>query len=257
MKKYLIIFVFFPLTLASNNLTCTQAFDSANTAYKNGDYIKAAELYQEILNQGKESAFIYYNLGNAYFRLKDIPNAIINYERARLLKPGDEDINFNLRLANNFIFDKITPLTEFILFTWLNTVVNFFHSDYWSISGLASFTMFLVFILLFLFSRSLFKRRFFLFTGFLFLLSSILTTTFAIYSYNNIANNSYAIIVASVSTAKSSPDDSGTGLFIIHEGTRVTVNEELDEWAEIKLPDGNVGWIKTKDYIKIYGNKSL
>ena len=229
----------------------TVSLDSANAAYKRGDYEKASKAYESILSAGFESSELYYNLGNTYYRLKDIPKSILNFERAKLLNPEDEDINYNLNLVNSFIVDKVTPLPEFIVLTWVRSVINKFSVNQWSLLGLGSFIASLLIILLFLFSGVARWRKLFFWTGALMLIISVVTTIFAFKSRSEIVNNNSAIIISSVATAKSSPDDASTDLFIIHEGTKVIINEELDDWSEIKLLDGSVGWVKTTDFEEI------
>lgn len=251
MKKS-ITFIIAILTIGLCHAASTNnSLDSANAAYKKGDYEKASKIYEIILSEGMESANLYYNLGNTYFRLKDIPRAILNYERAKLLAPDDEDINFNLNLVNSFSVDKVNPVPEFIIYTYIKNVIHSFSVNQWSVFGLSFFVFSLLFMLMFLFSEVAVWRKFFFWFGTFFFLISICTTIFAYKAQSEIINNNSAIITASVTTAKSSPDDASTDLFIIHVGTKVLINEELDEWTEIKLSDGSIGWIKSKDFEKI------
>jgi tetratricopeptide (TPR) repeat protein len=251
MKKSLTLIIALLIIVFSYAATTEVALDSANAAYKKGNYEKALKIYETILAEGNESANLYYNLGNTYFRLKDIPNATINYERAKLLAPDDEDINFNLNLVNSFGVDKVNAVPEFFVYTWIKNVIHSFSVNQWSVFGLSFFILSLLFMLSFLFSGTAGWRKFFFWFGSFFLLISIFTTVFAFQSRSEIVNNHSAIITASVTTAKSSPDDASTDLFIIHVGTKVLINEELDDWTEIKLSDGSIGWIKSKDFEKI------
>jgi tetratricopeptide (TPR) repeat protein len=251
MKKSIILIIAILVSIYSFSATTNAILDSANSAYKKGDFDKASKKYETILTSGLESADLYYNLGNSYFRLKNIPKAILNYERAKLLAPDDEDINFNLSLVNSFIVDKVNILPEFIVFTWFNKLTNGLSVNQWSIFSLSFFLVTLIFFLFFLFSGVTGWRKFFLWFGTFFLIISIGTTIVALKARSEIVNNNSAIVIASVTTAKSSPDDASTDLFIIHEGTKILINEELDDWSEIKLLDGSVGWIKSKDYENI------
>ena len=251
MKKSITLILSILVTIYSFAATTNSALDSANSAYKKGNFEKASKIYETVLASEIESADLYYNLGNSYYRLKNIPKAILNYERAKLLAPDDEDINFNLNLVNSYIVDKVNLLPEFIVFTWFKKLTNSLSVNQWSIFGLSFFALSLIFILFFLFSGVAGWRRFFLWFGAFFLIISIGTTLIALKARSEIVNNHSAIVTASVTTAKSSPDDASTDLFIIHEGTKILINEELDDWSEIKLLDGSVGWIKTKDYENI------
>ena len=245
----LLISIFlFSINLQASSI---QSLDSANTAYKKGSFDKAVESYESILIEGFESAEVYYNLGNSYFKLRNYPKAILNFERAKLLNPEDEDINYNLNLLNSYIVDKVTPLPEFIVYTWVKTIIHRFSVNEWSVFSLSFFSISLLLFLFFLFSGISFLRKLFFWTGTVLLFLFIISTIFAFNSRSEIVNNHAAIITAGVTTAKSSPDYSSTDLFIIHEGTKVIINEELDEWTEIKLLDGSIGWIKSKDFEKI------
>lgn len=251
MKKILLIIFTVFVSYSSFALSANAALDSATSSYKRGDYQKSVKIYETLLSEGMESSTLYYNLGNSYFRLKNIPQAILNFERAKLLAPDDEDINFNLSLASGFIVDKVTPIPEFFVYTWIKSVINIFSVNQWSIVSLSLFVLSLLLIIAFLFSGKISMRKLFFWTGILFFLLSITSTIFAIKGRSEIINNNSAIVMQAVSTVKSSPNDNSTDLFIIHEGTKVTISEELDDWTEIKLADGNVGWIKSKDIEKI------
>ncbi|PIP55186.1 MAG: competence protein [Bacteroidetes bacterium CG23_combo_of_CG06-09_8_20_14_all_32_9] len=250
-KVGLIIILSVFISYVSFAVTTNAALDSANAAYKRGDFEKAAKVYETVLSAGLESASLYYNIGNAYFRLRNIPKSILYYERAKLKAPDDEDINFNLNLASGYIVDKINSIPEFFVYTWIKSITNIFSVNQWSYVSLLLFILSLILILAFLFSGKVILRKLFFWLGVLILILSIISTVIAIKSSSAIVNNKSAIVMQAVTTAKSSPDDNSTDLFIIHEGTKVTINEELDDWCEIKLSDGNVGWIKTKDIQKI------
>jgi tetratricopeptide (TPR) repeat protein len=244
-------FIFFISILFTWSYTIAFPLDSANAAYKKGDYLKAMKEYETFLAKGYDSPELYYNLGNTYFRLKNIPKSILNYERAHLLEPENEDISFNLNLANSFVSDKVTPVPEFILYSWMKFIMNKLTSNGWALWGIFQFGISLILFLLFLFSHSTLHRKILTGAGITILVLGSIATIFAIETRSEILQTRTAIIMSPVTTAKSSPDDQSTDLFIIHEGTKVIINEELDDWSEIKLLDGNVGWVKTTDFDKI------
>jgi len=246
----IIIYVFFT-SLGSFAINSELAIDSANSNYKNGNYENAIKYYESILSQGYESASIYYNLGNAYFRIKDIPKSILNFERAKLLSPKDDDINFNLNLTSGLIVDKVNNIPEFIVTAWFKNILNMFSVNIWAAISLVLFVLSLLIILFFLFSKRAYLRKLFFWTGSLIFIISLICLFIAVESRVTIIDNHSAIVMQVVITAKSSPSDSSTDLFIIHEGTKVTINEKLDDWNEIKLSDGNVGWVKSKDIEEI------
>lgn len=251
MKKILLIIISVFVSYCSFALSTNAALDSATSSYKTGNFEKSVKIYETLLSEGLESATLYYNLGNSYFRLKNMPQAILNYERAKLLAPEDEDINFNLALASGFIVDKVNPIPDFFVYTWIKSIVNTFTVNQWYIVSISLFIVSLLLIISFLFSGKVSMRKLFFWVGIIFFLLSIVSTIFAVKSRSEIVNNNTAIVMEAVSTAKSSPNENSTDLFIIHEGTKVTISEELDDWTEIKLADGSIGWIKSKDIEKI------
>lgn len=250
MKIIIIILIFFT-SLGSFAINNELAIDSANSNYKNGNYENAIKYYESVLSQGQESVTLYYNLGNAYFRIKNIPKSILNFERAKLLSTEDEDIIFNLNLASSLITDKVNIIPEFFMYTWFTKIINLYSINDWAIISLSFFVFSLVLFLMFLFSIKNILRKLFFWTGSFIFIISLLFIVFAVNGRSAVINNHSAIVMQAVSTAKSSPSDSSTDLFIIHEGTKVTINEKLDDWTEIKLSDGNVGWIKTNDIEEI------
>lgn len=225
--------------------------DSAFQNYKKGNYQKALEYYQKIEQQGLSSAYLYYNIGNSYFRLNQISKAILYYERALLLNPSNEDILHNLKFANTFVVDKINELPEPFYITWYNSYSNFFSSNTWAWIAIITFTLSLTFFYFnFLTSKIILTKFFKTFSVILFIV--FVLSIFPSYSsyHKQIAHN-IAIITTDAVEVKSSPDDNGTVLFVIHEGIKVKIKDEFEEWVEIRLADGNTGWVKSTDLEKI------
>ena len=202
----------------------------AEVAYTKEDYGKAIELYEGLLKTHGESAEIYYNLGNAYYKENKIAPAILNYERALLLDPGDGDIRFNLQLARQKSVDKIEPVGDFFLHRWFDKVQNMGAADSWAQIGIVCFILFIGCLILFFFSKWIHLKKIGFYLGLVFLVLVI-----------------FANIFAPTVTVKSSPDASGTDLFILHEGTKVSIKSKLGDWNEIEMEDGNVGWMPSKD----------
>ncbi len=223
----------------------------AEVAYTKEDYNTAIELYEGILENNGESAAIYYNLGNSYYKSGKIAQAILNYERALLLSPADADIRFNLQLAKQMIVDKIEPLGEFFLVKWYHSIQNIASADAWGRTGIVTFLVFLVCLAVFFFSKQRLFKQVGFYAGLFFLFVTIMSNVFGSAQKSELTNRSEAIVFAPTVTVKSSPDNSGTDLFVIHEGTKVSVKSTLGEWSEISLEDGNVGWMPSKDIVKI------
>lgn len=225
----------------------TDLLQEGNQAYIDGNYEKAIEMYSEILDSGYESAALYYNLGNAYFKSNKITNAILNFERAKLLDPNDEEILFNLELAKTFTVDKIEEIPELFLVTWLKAFVHIFKVDTWAIISVVCFVVMLLVLLLYLFSRKYQLKKLSFWLTAVFLTFSVATYTCAAIQKNEITRNKTAIIFSPTITLKSSPDKQSTDLFVLHEGTKVEVVDEVGEWREIRLTDGSKGWLKISD----------
>lgn len=232
-----------------------QAQDSllakGNQLYTNQKYEEAIINYEKLRDTGVESSELYFNLGNAYYKAGQITPAILNYERAKRLDPNDTDIQFNLDLANQHVVDAIEELPRVFFVRWWNDMVNSKATDTWGMYSLFSFGLFLLLLALYVFSSNVNLRRLGFWFGIITLLFSVLTFGFAKKQKNQLNNHSYAIISQPRVTAKSSPSDTGTDIFLIHEGLKVKVVDQLGNWNEIRLADGNEGWIPAKSMEKI------
>lgn len=221
--------------------------EQANSSYSSGDYEKALELYQQALDEEGESAAVYYNMGNCYYRLNRVAPSILNYERALLLNPGDRDIRFNLEIARLKAVDRIEPVGEFFLSSWLRSLSNLMGTDAWSHFSITFFVLLIVAAFLFFFSRIIILKKIGFYVGLLFLALVIAGNVFARIQKKELTERNFAIIFTPTITIKSSPDNSGTDLFILHEGTKVQVISSLGGWNEIETADGNVGWIRSEE----------
>ncbi len=220
-----------------------QRFAKANELYTQGKFEEATKAYEEILRTGVESPELYYNLGNAYYKSGLLPQAILNYERAKLLAPRDQDIEYNLQLARSQTIDKIDKVGEFFLKTWIRALRNKADSDTWAYMSIAFFVMVIAMLFLFYFSSTATLKKAGFFMGILFLFLFIFSFSFSRQQKQKLVNRDYAIIFAPTVNVKSSPDASGTEIFVLHEGTKVKVIDELGEWRQIELSDGSKGWI--------------
>src|SRR5574344_1913379 len=217
----------------------------ADSAYVHENYQKAIAGYEDILRHG-ENADIYYNLGNAYYRSDNITRAVLNYERALLLNPGDEDMRFNLDMARRKTVDKITPASEMFFSTWYRSLVNINSVDEWAVTAVICFVLFILFALLYLFNNKIVIRKIGFFSSWVMLLVFIFANVFAYQQKGQLVNRSGAIIISPSVSVKSTPAQNGTDLFLLHEGTKVTITDNsMRGWKEIKLADGKEGWVET------------
>ena len=216
----------------------------ADSAYALEHYQHAARIYEMVLKNGV-SPELYYNLGNAYYRMDDIPKAVLNYERALLLSPGDEDIRFNLQMARSKTIDKITPESEMFFVTWYRSLVNMMSVDHWANLSLFSLFVALMLALVYLFANALWLRKAGFFGGILFIVFFLVSNLFAWQQQQVLLKRSGAIIMKTSVPVKSTPSKSGTDLFILHEGTRVDITDDaMKGWREVRIADGKRGWVE-------------
>lgn len=219
--------------------------DNADAEYKKGNYQQAIKDYHELLKKGG-SANLYYNLGNAYYRTDNITQAILAYERAALLSPGDADIRFNLQFARSKTIDKITPESEMFFKTWYRSVINLTNVDTWAILGLVFISLALVLVLVYLFVDRIYARKIGFFGAATLFVATLLCCLFASQQKSALENRVGAIVIAPTVNVKKTPSFTGTDDFVIHEGTRVDIiDKSMKGWRGIRLADGREGWIQT------------
>jgi len=214
-----------------------------NQAYNQGLYDSAIQLYSGVLEQELESYELYYNSGNAYFKMNQLPSAILYYEKAKKIAPNDEDVNFNLSIANSMIVDKIEQVPEMFYKKWWNYFYNAFNEDTWTMLSLASWIILLFFVALFFITKLRSTKKLAFYLGLFFLLITIGTFGLSSQKYYYTKENKEAIIFTPTITAKSSPTQSSVDLFVIHEGTKVQIIDEVQGWVKIKIRNGSIGWL--------------
>ncbi len=218
-------------------------FAQANHYYNEAIYDSALMAYHDVLDSGFESAALYYNLGNTYFKLRDFPSAILYFEKARKLAPADEDILFNIALANNMIVDRIEPLPQMFYRIWWNQFYGLFDADTWAWISVFLFVATLALLLLYLVAGRLLWRKLGFFVGLLMLIVFIGSFGLASQKYYYTQEVNEAILFAPTITVKSAPSANSVDLFVLHEGTKVFLLDELDDWAKIRIANGSVGWL--------------
>ena len=217
-----------------------------DSAYMKNDYISAIEVYETILKKG-EAADLYYNLGNCYYKTDNIAKAILNYERALLLQPGNSDIRANLEVAYSKTIDKVEPVPDIFFISWIKSLINSMSVDGWAACGIVSFILLIVALYLFIFSKQIVLKKTGFILGVILLIITISSNLFASQQKKRLIERDLAIVMAPSITARSTPSDSGTSLFVLHEGRKVTIKDNsMKEWKEIRLEDGKVGWVSAE-----------
>ncbi len=246
MRRMISLLVLFCVVQCAHSQEAGLMITQANQAYRNGEYAKADTMYEKIVQNGYESPALYYNFGNTRFKLNDVPGAILNFERARRLSPRDEDVVYNLRLANLRVIDKVDPIPEFFLTEWWHEFIRLYSSTTWAGIVIAELwgVVFCAGIVLFL--RSLLVRRILLFSAATLFLASILATTGMILQQQYEHTDLSAVIFAQSLSVKSSPDVNSINLFVLHEGVKVQILDNVENWRKIRLPDGKVGWVPSE-----------
>lgn len=233
----------------ATELTTTDAeelWDMANLAYNEGNFEKAAATYEQILSQNLHSAALYYNLANAYFKQGELGKALLNYNRASRIAPGDEDIRHNQEYAEKMTKDSIEKIPEFFLITWLRSVRGAMSCTAWTVLSIVMLATALVMALLYLLAQRMSLRKVGFYTMAVAVVLFIVTSAFAISERNQLVGRTEAIVMSTAASVKSSPDRSATELFVLHEGTKVSIGETTDGWAEVRIADGRKGWIEDK-----------
>lgn len=216
----------------------------ADALYEKGNYEEAAAAYESLLKVEGLAAEVYYNLGNCYYKLDKIPFAVLNYERALLLDPGDGDIRANLALARGKTVDKVVPPSEMFFVTWWRDLTNCMSMDSWTIVGFSAFILMLIGILVYRFVPQLLARKIGFYSA-MFLFALVIIANFAAFSqHRDLTHRNTAVILAPSVVVKSSPSDRSTDLFLIHEGSKVEIlDNSMKEWMEVKFEEGKQGWI--------------
>lgn len=247
MKNCFLINMLFVLGFwsVSNGLFAqNEVFNEGNELYNQGDYQTAIEKYKAILNSNQHSAELYYNLGNAYMKTEQLGPAIYYFEKARRLAPADEDVLNNLAYAQNQVIDVITPVPQVGFSFFIRQLAGYFSVYQWSVLSVVFAFALGVFYLIYSFSAGSFRKRVFFTLFLLSIFGMVASVSFAFVENDFQKNYKEAIIFALEAQVKSEPTESGQPIFLLHEGTKVVVNEKVDNWIKIKLADGKVGWME-------------
>lgn len=239
------------VTFAGVAVADSTALKQANDLYANGNYQEASSAFEAILLNDGIAPELYFNLGNAYFKSNELGKAILNYERALRIEPDYADARHNLEFANLKVVDNIAVNDAFFLKKWIDMLVKLRSSNGWFYFGGVVFMLTMISLLLFVFGKTMLVRKSFFYLAIVGLLVSIGAIAFSEIRKQQLLQHNEAIILSGVVVVKSAPDKSGTDLYQLHEGAKVTVISILGDWFEVKPGNGTVGWVEVKHLEKI------
>ncbi|MEI8201682.1 MAG: tetratricopeptide repeat protein [Bacteroidota bacterium] len=246
MKKYIILIVLSLNFIWANALPSPQeTIVEGNMLYGKNQYDKAIEKYMSVLNQGYVAAELYYNLGNAYFKTEDYTQAIYYFEKSLKINPSDENASFNLKVCNTKIADKLEEVPQLFYVKWWTSLSHLMSLQSFTIIGIILFFLFFISLAIYLLSRTILLRKIFFFASIIFIFITIFTLLCAYSQYKDSSRNDYAIVFEPTLSVKSSPDEKGNDIFVIHQGLKVSLTDQIGEWSEIRLSNGSKGWVKS------------
>lgn len=251
MRRFLFLVLFSILSLADAQAQSSELFEQGNSAYAEGDYEAAVRAYEKILEMDQTAAEVHYNLGNAHYRLNNIGPSIFHYEKALQLDPNDSDIRNNLQFAQNMTVDAVEEMEQNGFIRWWHSFLGSFGTTGWAILGIVCMFLFVLSFLAYYFNAVPFMKRMFFLTGLTLLFFSISSVTLGFLRYDQLRSQDFAIVFAEEVGISSEPNDRGEDLFFLHEGTKVEVLEEFQEWFKIELANGNQGWIQQQAIKKL------
>ena len=248
----LLILMLMPFAASASEDYVDSLWNNANEAYAAGNWAEALEGYEMVSSMGLESAALYCNTGDAYYKSGNIPMAILYYERALKLDPSYSDAQYNLELMDSLIQDRIEPVPEFFAVKWLKDICYIMDSDAWAVAFLVLLALTLALFLMFILAPTPAGRRVGFFTGLVTLLLMTASLSFSVWQKNDYMKADKAIITRPVTSVKSSPSsEASKDLFVLHEGTKVTILDQVGNWNNISLADGRQGWLPASDMEKI------
>jgi len=247
---YLIIALtlFSGLALAQN---IDEQMQQASAFYRSGEFDKAIKIYEDLRSDGYEGTSLYFNLANSYYRIGRLGYAILNYERALKYSPSDEDVKHNLAFASLSTVDRIQPLPTFFLFEWWDSLLASLSVNGWTYIVFLFYILLMILIVAYYFAKTIFQQKLILFSGLGNLLILLLTVSLLIVKINREQNVIGGVVIEQSITVKSAPDIKSTDAFVIHEGLKVSLEDQLDEWVKIRLADGKVGWVENDSVVRI------
>jgi tetratricopeptide (TPR) repeat protein len=246
-----IIFFLFPVIIFANDTS--KIFQEANELYQSNEFSTAIEKYESIENQGFSSAELYYNLGNAYYKINKPGKAVLNYERALLIATAENrsDIEYNLELVRKSLIDEIEVLPQFFLKKWKNNIRRLTSSEGWSIIALLLFWLGIGGFVVWLKGKRRQQKKIGFVAGLAILIFSSVPFLMAIDSSNLEKDSGLAVIMANEVDLRSAPDEVSKSIFLLHEGTSVALLDQIGDWYKVKLLNGEEGWLPKKILEKV------
>lgn len=244
--KILIFIILFVKIASAGELE--NLFQKGNEYYLKGEFQETIRVFERLAEKGYQGKSLYYNLGNAYYRIGKIGLAILYFEKAKKLSPSDEDIIHNLKFSSTKIVDKIETLPKFFIFDWWENLLAFVSISRGTYAAYLFYIIILGSIGYYYFARSLRTQRFVFYTGIISTFFLVLTIVLLAVNLNREFNYKYGIVVDPVVVTKFSPDQNSKDAFIVHEGLKVQAEDNVSDWIKIKLIDGKVGWLKKNSF---------
>lgn len=248
MKKIMMLFVFalaMMMVQAGNpGKEAQEMFLQGNEAYNAGNFDEALNIYKGVEEAGMESSALYYNMGNTYYKMREYAKSILYYEKALKLEPSNEDIQINLAIANKAIVDKIDVIPQSFFVKGWHNLCALFSPNGWAVVSLLLLGVMLLGLLLYLLSRRIGIRKLGFFAGLICAVLLLLSVLVSIKVQQDMKSQDEAIVMTPTVTVKSSPNESSVDLFVLHEGTKVTLLDVAEGWNKVKIADGSVGWLE-------------
>ncbi|HEX8562336.1 MAG TPA: tetratricopeptide repeat protein [Flavobacterium sp.] len=233
------------LLLITQSVTAQPSFERGNDFYRSGNFKSAAAEYENLLKSGKESAELYHNLANAYYKMNRLGHSIYFYEKALLLDPNDIDTKTNLEFARKKRIDEIKEVPRSGLSSIIRDLTSVFHYNTWAWTTVAAAFLLLLCFAAYYFSMAAHRKKVWFGVMFFPLVLMVVSVFAAFVGYNSFSSERPAIVLSGVAEVKSEPSELAEAAFVLHEGTKVYVEESLGKWSKVWLPDGNNGWLRT------------
>lgn len=246
MSRLIVLFALLFGSFAQAQDTARTAFESANQQYEAGNYAQAIQAYESLLANDYTSDQLHYNLANAYFKKNEIAEAILHYEKALKLNPSHEDAAYNLKIANEKTIDQIESIPDLFIYRWWKSFYKLFSMDTWAQWVIAFFFLALLAWGMYLLANQLQWRKLGFYVAISCIALGLLSWLMADRQKSSIHKMRYAIIMEPTVNINSSPSAGSSKLFVLHEGTKVKVEEIKADWVQVSLPNGNKGWIKNE-----------
>lgn len=236
--------IFYILLLTTQVFFAQNGFEAGNDLYQKGNYKEAVAAYEQVLKADKQSAELYFNLGNCYYKLNKVAPAIYNYEKALVLSPNDSDVLTNLRFAQKRTIDEVKVIPKVGFAKLLRDFTAIYHYNTWAWISVSFSVLFLLSFIGYYFSQLTVSKRIFFFGMFVMFVLLLISVAAAVFEKSHYSNEIPAVVFAEMVEVKSEPQKLSSNVVTLHEGTKVYVKETLENWKKIQLTDGTEGWIE-------------